>query len=84
MNELAKEIWKKKLEEQLETSLMIAEKTNEYRQIEKQIKKIIKSNKRKIFFNKLPFIHFKLKQVPELPKLKMEVIRPTLKYEVKE
>jgi len=47
MNEIAKEIWKKKLEEQLETSLMIAEKTNEYRQIERQREKIIKSNKRK-------------------------------------
>jgi len=84
MNEIAKEIWKKKLEEQLETSLMIAEKTNEYRQIERQREKIIKSNKRKMFFNKLPFINFKLKELPELPKLKMKILRPTIEFEVKE
>ena len=86
MNEFTKEIWKRKFEEQLETSLMIAEKTREYREIEKQREKIIKSNMRKMFFNKIPFINFKLKELPELPKTKIiSVLRPSIKeYEVKE
>lgn len=86
MNEFTKEIWKKKFEEQLETTFMIAEKTKEYRQIEEQRKKIIKSNLIKAFFNKIPFINFKLKELPELPKAKIiSVLRPTVKeYEVEE
>ena len=86
MNEIAKELWKKKFEEQLETQIMMAEKTREYRQIEKQREKIIKSNLIKTFFNKIPFINFKLKELPELPKVKIiDVLRPSIKeYEVKE
>ena len=81
MNEIVKGLWARKLEEQLETQFMIAEKTMEYMQIEKQREKIIKSNKRKMFFNKLPFINFKLKELPELPKLKMVVQRPVIELE---
>lgn len=86
MNEFTKEIWKKKFEEQLETTFMIAEKTKEYRQIEEQRKKIIKSNLIKTFFNKIPFINFKLKELPKLPETKIiSVLRPSIKeYEVKE
>ena len=37
-------------------------------------------------FNKIPFINFKLKELPELPKTKIiSVLRPSIKeYEVKE
>jgi len=85
MNELAKELWKKKFEEQIETQLMMAENFNKYRQIKKQREKIIKSNLIKTFFNKIPFINFKLKELPELPKTKIiSVLRPSIKeYEGK-
>lgn len=82
MFEFGKEIWKKDLEERMEKTFMLAEKTNEYIQIEKQRKKITKSNNIKKILNKMPFVNLKLKELPELPKLKMVVLRPTI--EVKE